>query len=695
MADRMSDLTLSDLVSGRKPKADKALGAARAAIGQGLGMGWGDEAEAWLRAKTGEGTYEQNLARIRNEYGQYSKENPFVSGAAEFTGGMIPGVAAMMIPGGQGAGAAALQRSTAGALARLAAAGTATGAVSGAGSAEEGKRGSGAVTGGLIGGTLGVAIPSAMRAGKGGYNWLRERLAPTENVIAERAARTMTGALNEADLTPKDIELIMKADRAMNVPSRVANVSPALADLAETVAQRAGKGTRKIEKGLQEQRTGSRERAYQQTVKGLKPGQYYEDEQRMVKELRDNAKSIYDKAYAAGDVDDPRVTEVLKHPAFKGFFDKARQIADTEAMAAKLRGEDPAKYALPEIYKPSGKFDAKGVEILELVKLPDVRTLDYIKRGIDATIDSGFRGQGMSTAEASALRDLRRQFVNAIDENVPAYKEARKSYAGEMEVIEAMRTGLKDFGKLDHEQVVKMVAGMSQAEKEAFRTGVARSLYSKIMDPSGNFNAAQKIIGSPETQAKLQPLFDNAGQFNLFKNAMERESQLFHQSNRILGGSQTAKRGEMSRALDEESGMGAAIADAVTGGFWNSLTNLGAKGIRNANLSEAKANKLAEMLMSKNPSEVAATVKLLEDYANKAGPRALKASAAEAGAVTGTASAVFPAPLTVETPPDIESDASYAGAPSGTPPGVALPDIEKDIEDEKKLPAVEVIGKPE
>jgi hypothetical protein len=673
--------------------ADKALGAARAAIGQGLGMGWGDEAEAWLRAKSGEGTYEQNLAKIRNEYGQYSKENPFVSGVAEFAGGAIPGVAAMMIPGGQGAGAAALQRSTMGALARLAAAGAATGAVSGAGSAKEGERGSGAVTGGAIGGTLGVAIPVGLRGSKGAYNWLRERLAPTESLIAQRAARTMTGALNEADLTPKDIELIMKADRAMNVPSRVANVNQALADLAETVAQRAGKGTRKIEKGLQEQRVGSRERAYQQTVKGLKPGQYYEDEQRMVKELRDSAKSIYDKAYAAGDVDDPRVSEVLKHPAFKGFFDKARQIADTEAMAAKLRGEDPAKYALPEIYKPSGKFDANGVEGLELVKLPDVRTLDYIKRGIDATIDSGFRGQGMSTAEASALRDLRKQFVNAIDENVPAYKEARKSYAGDMEVIEAMRAGLKDFGKLDHEQVVKMVAGMSQAEKEAFRTGVARSLYSKIMDPSGNFNAAQKIIGSPETQAKLQPLFDNAGQFNLFKNAMERESQLFHQSNRILGGSQTAKRGEMSKALDEESGVGAAIADAVTGGFWNSLMKLGANGIRNANLSEAKADKLAEMLMSKNPSEVAATVKLLEDYATKAAPRALKASAAEAGAVTGTASAVFPAPSAPEALPNIESDASYSGTPST--PGVALPDIEKDIEDEKKLPEVEVIGKPE
>lgn len=165
---------------------------------------------------------------------------------------------------------------------------------------------------------------------------------------------------------------------------------------------------------------------------------------------------------------------------------------------------------------------------------------------------------------------------------------------------------------------------------------------------------------------------------------MERESQLFHQSNRILGGSQTAKRGEMSKALDEESGVGAAIADAVTGGFWNSLMNIGAKGIRNANLSEAKANKLAEMLMSKNPSEVAATVKLLEDYSTQATPRALKASAAETGAVTGTASAIFPAPSVPEAAPDIESEVIPA-ATSGEPLLDIEKDIEKDLEERKSL----------
>ena len=76
------------------------VGAARAALGQGLGMGWGDEAEAWMRSKLGEDDYENLLKRIRSEYGAYSKEYPFTSGALEFAGGAVPGWRRCWCPGG-------------------------------------------------------------------------------------------------------------------------------------------------------------------------------------------------------------------------------------------------------------------------------------------------------------------------------------------------------------------------------------------------------------------------------------------------------------------------------------------------------------------------------------------------------------------------------------------------------------------
>ena len=96
---------------------DKVKGAARAFLGQGLGMGWGDELEAKYLSDL---PYEEALKKIRQEYAQYSQAAPVVSTLAEFGGGMAPALGMMLLPGAQAAGAAQAKRTTAGALARLA-----------------------------------------------------------------------------------------------------------------------------------------------------------------------------------------------------------------------------------------------------------------------------------------------------------------------------------------------------------------------------------------------------------------------------------------------------------------------------------------------------------------------------------------------------------------------------------------------
>ena len=657
MGDKVSNLTLSDLVLGKR-SVDPYLNTARAVLGQGVGMGWGDEAEAWLRSKLGNESYETALPRIREEYGQYAKQYPITQGVSEFVGGAAPGIGMMFVPGMQPAG-----------LMRLGALGAATGAVSGAGSATEGDRVSGAGGGALIGGGLGVSLPIALRAAGGAGKWLRERLFSTPEVVQDRALEKITAAMRDAKVNPRDVQVKMAQDRAMGVPSVMANANPALRDLAEAVAQRTGPGSHAIENALTAQKLGARDRVQAQTKKALKPVDYYGMEDSLTAQLRNNAKGLYEKAYAHGDVDDPRIVEVLKNPQFKAFFDKARSIADTEAQTAKLKGEDPLKFALPEIYKPSGRFDAKGNEILDLVKLPDVRTLDYIKRGIDATIDSGFRGQGMSTAEASALRDLRKQFVNAIDENVPDYKLARQTYAGDLEILDALRMGKDQFKSLDQEQIKKMVDAMGSGEKDAFRTGVARSIYDTIMVPSNNPNTAQRVIGSPDMQKKLSALFDNPAEFDLYKAALMRESQLFGESNKILGNSATARRQELGKSLDEDTGMIESAAQAATGNFSGALSNMVMGAIRSGQMSKARAEKLAEMLMAKEPNEVAAAVQMIENYAAKQAPKQFRATLKEAGTVTGTSTAIYPAPA--PAPFDIMSPTS---------------DIERALQDRSENP---------
>jgi hypothetical protein len=655
--------------------ADGTINAARAFLGQGLGMGWGDEGEAWLRSKLGGKPYEQALQQIRQEYAQYARENPATAMAAEFAGGMAPAVGMMFVPGAQPAAVAQAQRSTVGALGRLAALGGATGAVSGAGSATEGERGTGAVVGGTLGTIIGGGAPVVLRGAKSAGQWLRDRLAPTEATISARAGEKMTRAMRESNLTPQQIEQMMAKDRSMNVPSTLANVDGAMTDLAEAVAQRTGKGTRKVEKTLTQQKTGARERTYQQVAKGLQPGDYYADEARLVKELRDKANTLYDDAYAWGDVDDPKILRIMDTPELKSAFQTARKIADAQKSLAKIRGEDPSKFDLPEIYKPSGKFTDDGVEILELARLPDVRTLDFMKRGLDAQINAGFKSSDATVmANAATLKEIRNELRDTLKDVVPPYRQALKTYAGDMEVIDAMRAGMSDFNKLDHEQVIKLVSGMGNAEKEAFRTGVARNLYGTIMDPSTNFNAANRIINSPETTAKLQPLFDDPAHFRLFKAALEREAQLFQQANKILGGSQTAKRQAMAEGLDEGQGIGQAMVQGAFGNFSGALSGLATRFANSATITPQVADKLADMLMAKNPAEVASVVKFLEDYAAGQVPKAVKATAGEAGAVMGTTTSIF-------NPPAVEGDAS-GDIEAAMPITPEMPEGESELERE-------------
>lgn len=614
------------------------IGAARAAIGQGLGMGWGDEGEAWLRAKAGSGSYEDNLKQIRQEYGQYSKEHPYVSGAAEFTGGALPGAAMLLTPGGQAMGAQQIARTGGGALARLAATGAGVGAVSGAGSALEDNRASGAVSGGVIGGALGVALPVAMRGGNGAYKWLKERLSSSPQAVERNAAGKMSKAMRESNMTPQQIEAALVQDKSRNIPSVLANTNPALVDLAEAVAQRTGKGARKIEDTLTEQKLGARERTQQQVTRGLHPGDYYDDMANLQQDLRTKAAPHYEAAYAHGEVTDPDVLKFMQLPQFQQGLKEAEKLLAAEGKAM-----------------PS--------------TTPTVEVLDQVKRGLDALIEKQTDPvTGKMSSLGRVYTQKKNEFLNALDTAVPDYAKARSVYRGDAELMDAMRKGVNDFGKLDHEQVIKMVAKMSDGEKDAFRTGVARDLYDKIMKPSGNFNAAQRLIGSPEMQAKLQPLFDNPGQFQLFKSSLEREAQLFNQANKVLGGSPTGKRMQMRENLEDNTGVGEAMLHAATGGWKSSLLNATVSGLRKGQMTEKTAAKLSDMLMAKDPHEVASVVKLLEEHAAREAPKAARASASELGAVTGTASAISPSPYPEEPSVSIEDKPPELGLQLG--PGI-------------------------
>ena len=146
-------------------------------------LGWGDEAEAALRSKLGDKSYEDYLKDINQSYGDFARQHPIIAPAAEFAGGAGTGLVTSLIPGLQGTTPVATTQAV-GALRKAlpflkgAGVGGVEGAISGAGAAEEDHRGSGALSGGVSGVAVGAAVPALSRIAKAGKQLFQERINP-------------------------------------------------------------------------------------------------------------------------------------------------------------------------------------------------------------------------------------------------------------------------------------------------------------------------------------------------------------------------------------------------------------------------------------------------------------------------------------------------------------------------------------
>jgi hypothetical protein len=415
------------------------------------------------------------------------------------------------------------------------------------------------------------------------------------------------------EIDPIQARALIEKDRAMGVGSTLMDVTPSTKSLGEAVVTVPGPGRKILGQALEDRLEGGRDIVGQRVVRDLAKGKdYVASEASLVGKLRANADNLYETAYAHGAVDDPRLMKVLEDDTFKSAFKEAQRIAGKEARAAELRGEDPSKFILKDIYD----LDEAG-ELIKIGKVPDVRTLDYIKRGIDALIDKGYKGEGMGKAEANALKDLRKAYIGAIDENVPEYAAARAKYAGDMEVLDALRLGREEFmsPKTLPEQAKKIVAGMSEGERDALRTGATQAILTKIMDAPQQINAAQRVIGAPATRKRLEALFDNPQEYEIFEAALKRESELFRNAQEIARGSRTQPKAEAVKDLKSGSGVLDVAGEAVdvAMGTPGSVVGRVLKYLQaRTTLDEQSSAEIAKMLKSSTPQEIDDTLSRLE-----------------------------------------------------------------------------------
>lgn len=584
--------------------------------GQGLTFNFGDEITAGARSLFGDETYEQALADERSKIDEFHKRNPWASGAANIGGALIGG-------GGIGMGvrgAAKAGSSLAGRIAGATAAnpigaggitGAASGALAGFGEGEGGfdnrmaSAGMGAIVGGL-GGTAAGALISAAPAVKRIY---QERIAKNPDAIRASAEREVGKGIERSGKTADELKARLQEDRGLGVPSTLMNADDELAKTGEVVVAKGGKGARSLEDTVAGQRADAPQRTYNNLQKGISDADYYASEDAILDSLKKTGAAHYENApWMNQDVTDPRILKFLETDVGQQAFKRARSIVEKERMALEMEGKDASHLKLQDLWK----FDKDGnIAGINEGARPDLRTLDLMKRGMQAMIDDGFASaNGMTKADAAGLKKIKDVYLQALDGLSPDYKKARAAYRGDAEVRDALEAGKTEFMKMDPQGLERALKDMSTAEQEAYKIGAMKSIRDRIFSAVDNADPTKKAGENVEfMRQKLRTLVGDPEKADLMMDALNREAQLVRQGQRITGAGQsrTARLGEQIKDFDSNpaadlvGGAMEAVASPKTAALRGIVNWLGRNDFR---MTELKADEVAKILRSGAPDEI-------------------------------------------------------------------------------------------
>ena len=292
----------------------------------------------------------------------------------------------------------------------------------------------------------------------------------------------------------------------------------------------------------------------------------------------------------------PQIQTLLDNPSVKKHIGLAYQIQENLANARGGRAN-----ALD--FGITG-FDQAGDPILS--KVPNLKMLDTIKRGLDVAIEGEVKQNGRQSQLGLSLQALRKSLVNEIDtvlgESHP-YAQARKVSSDYLSVESAALKG-KDFFKTTTGQINLDLKKMTALEKEAYKKGAAAAANEKIGKLlSEGQNPYPKIIGTSDDKNRWKQLLTPEEYTNLEKN-LEGQNILYQTKKKVL-----ASAGQRIQ-LNSDFGPGAEQLLAGSGPRSLIVRNV-ANFIRNrtTGFNDDMAQSVAEILFEPNPKQKAIIMK--------------------------------------------------------------------------------------
>lgn len=409
--------------------------------------------------------------------------------------------------------------------------------------------------------------------------------------VSNAESRVLQGLEHEG-LSPDEwTKLVLKAQR-MGVPlTGIDTGGIELRGLAEASLNPENPETRQLYTEMTNRQAGARERVGERVNQSLKPDDYQTMRKRLKTDLNKNSSPMY--------------TELSKkYPSLKS--ETLMQIMDTPS--GKKAVERAVKSIRDRPGATLGKQDAMG-----MVTKPSIEFLDQVKDELDDMINKEeMTGDVYNpTKKGRRIRALRNALRDEVDKlttdpksGESAYKAARKTWAGDLEIMDALRLGREEFSKLPPDEFKEAIKDLDFSERDALRTGVAQTLMDRLGKTGKRVNPADKLVDSPATLEKLEAVFDNPNEFKLFKEALEAESKMFDESKSTIG---KARRVLMS-TRDPDTGILArtkkVAKDAPTLGIFRPVQWILRYFRRQPAVGKKEAAEIIRILRTRDPAEL-------------------------------------------------------------------------------------------
>ncbi len=528
--------------------------------------------------------FQQANALENEKLRQFKETNPVAGYGSEILGGVLSPVGRLGT-GFIGSGTNMVTRAI-----RSIPAGAGLGAIAGGGYAEGdlGDRAAGAFLGGATGAVLAPIASAGTEAainlggrlvdmGRNAINAYRNPDIQAQRLLAQALARDGVDpqTLMATATRPGAEGLVDAAGPNTVALGRQATVAPGN---ARTVAQDFFEG-RRADAGP---RTN-------QVLADLVPENADDEIARLAKAKLTASRPLYKEAYKADPeaLNTPYVREILDSDTGKQALKNARTLWQQDKLAGRVDGSDPFTPLL----------DAEGNLTLNVA--PDMRILDYMKRGMDLMTDAAYKSSSTAGNSMKAVRDAFRDHLKEVN---PAYKDALAAYSGPSHVQDLITKGM-DFFKGRTQEKLREIAKLSGDDLSAYRIGAVRAAMDKLDNVTDAGSVYSALGNSTAKREQLQALFPSRADFDRVFGQLMRERGMMNAERTVMGGSPTSRIDADKADASDTVGLVGNVMDLLGGNAGGGLRGLMTRAANPARgVTEPVADRLAQFLFNADPA---------------------------------------------------------------------------------------------